>query len=278
MNRYLNSLLRKELLSINQTKNFIKVNRQIQRISGYCQTNKLFRYNFYEEKIVLNNILISIYEINLESNYDKKCASYGESLLNCYLDTLITLFDRHSEKDITKNFPFLNYPPSGENLELDVNFENLKLAFEFQGEYHYVDSRIQKKDKFKLSAMNRERRILIPVNVSQLQTDEIVDLILNAIINSDNIKEVIYYQKEIQKFSRASRNRFLRLLNNFSISLELYRDSFKYLDYRASFYISKLQKSNKNISATTPAPQMISSDEQVSFESLQRLQKILFKL
>ncbi|HEM4403537.1 TPA: hypothetical protein U1Y72_001877, partial [Streptococcus suis] len=184
MNRYLNSLLRKELLSINQTKNFIKVNRQIQRISGYCQTNKLFRYNFYEEKIVLNNILISIYEINLESNYDKKCASYGESLLNCYLDTLIILFDRHSEKDITKNFPFLNYPPSGENLELDVNFENLKLAFEFQGEYHYVDSRIQKKDKFKLSAMNRERRILIPVNVSQLQTDEIVDLILNAIINS----------------------------------------------------------------------------------------------
>lgn len=236
-------------------------------------------YDFREEEVALNNILISIYEVNLETNYDNKCASYGESLLNCYLDTLITLFDSHSEKDITKNFPFLQYPLSGENLELDVNFENLKLAFEFQGEYHYTDDKIQTKDDFKIIAMTRSGRILVPINVSQLQTNEIVNLIINAVIDNDNnLKEVIYHQTNTRKVVKANRNRFFKLLNNFRLSLKLYENSFRYLDYRAGFYISKLQKSDKNISATTPAPKMKESDKQVSFESLLLIQKVLFKM
>lgn len=114
---------------------------------------------------MLNDYLIYTLNELATTKYNGQCPSYGEALLNCYLDVFITFTTLKTEKEIGINPDFLINPLTGSKLELDVLFEGYKCAFEFQGEHHYTDANVIAKHVFKLNECKNTKRILIPVNI-----------------------------------------------------------------------------------------------------------------
>ena len=120
--------------------------------------------------------------------------SRGEALLNCYLDVFITFTVLRTPKEIGAKPSYLVNPRTGNSgeLELDVEFEGFRLAFEFQGHpSHYADPNTRVKDAFKLAELPVHSRILIPVNVSQLNSGALQSIIANSMKDHVGVHDVL---------------------------------------------------------------------------------------
>lgn len=194
------------------------------------------------------------------SKYNGQCASYGETLLNCYLDLFITFTTLKMEKKIGINPLFLVNPLTGNNLELDVLFEDYKLAFEFQGEHHYNDVNISNKDFLKLNICKETNRILIPVNIFQLNGNKLGMLIINSIKKQIGLNEVVNYLNfgEYKSADNARKKliRFFKVTQRSYLASQLFEQTLKWLDTKSDTYIINMQDRSP-ISATMEAPRVM---------------------
>jgi len=116
-------------------------------------------FSFDPEKRTINRSIVAALDARLASRYDgfgapRGPTSHGEALLHCYLDLFITFTVLQTPKAIGAKPSYLINPRTGNTgeLELDVTFEDFRLAFDFQGHPgHYSDPNTQAKDAFKLA-------------------------------------------------------------------------------------------------------------------------------
>jgi hypothetical protein len=151
LTRRTTSLTRKEYGSERSLAELSCLGRLISGFMEDVKQKKAPTFSFLEYKNVLNEYLISYLDAKRNNSYNGQCASYGETLFVLYLDLFITATIDNPARKIQANPSFLINPKTGSALEIDVLFENFKLAFEFQGEHHYTDPKTQEKDLFKLS-------------------------------------------------------------------------------------------------------------------------------
>jgi hypothetical protein len=218
-------------------------------------------FSLDREKAVLNRVIISALDRRRASNYSGECGSYGETLLNCYLDLFITLTVLNTPREIEAKPSFLVNPATGAVLEIDVLLEDFRLGFEFQGEHHYTDPKVVAKDAFKLRALAKHQRILVPVNISQLHGETLQNLIVNSIKDDLGLQQLLTSrnpsalprgrasQKQLLQFSKAVQRIYLSRI--------LFAASFAWLDNEATRYVAQMNRRNP-ISSTTPAPRHIS--------------------
>jgi hypothetical protein len=209
------------------------------------------------ERKAINACVITALDAARQSQYSGQCASYGEALLNCYLDLFITFTVRGTPKDIAVKPSFLVNPTTGSVLELDVMFQDFRLAFEFQGEHHYTTPKVQAKDAFKLAKCGALQRILIPVNISQLNSHTLQSLIANSIKDHLRLNEVITSKDPSRFLAGAASSRqltsFSKAVQRLYSAESVFREAMDWVDSEAVTYITN-QSSRNPVSATTAAP------------------------
>ncbi|MFM9880367.1 MAG: hypothetical protein ACKVOO_08165 [Burkholderiaceae bacterium] len=236
---------------------------------------------FHREIEVLNDMVIAALGQRRSTKYAGECASYGETLLNCYLDLFVTLTVDKTPRRLGAKPSFLVNPKTGANLELDVILEDFRLAFEFQGEHHYVDEKVIERDKFKLTECSQFQRILIPVNPYQLQAAVLQKLILNSIKDQLQIgplfsspktfdpSSVSVSNKQLLQFSKAAQRIYLANM--------LFSRSMQWVDGYATSYVEKIS-SHSPFSTTTPAPRLTASGQDLEVEAIYRGLSLVTKL
>ncbi len=255
--RKLRAFVRKQDGSLNAVKAIPNLSRVLFGLAEDLNRLGLPGYPFAHETKIVNDGAIAALEVRRRSNYSGECASYGESLLNCYLDVFVTFTVLNTPKDIGAKPTFLVNPVTGSVLELDILLEDFRLAFEFQGEHHYMDPKVQAKDAFKLARCGALQRILIPVNISQLQRAELETLIVNSMKDFLGLHEVLLNgdpsklpigaasAKQLVGFSKATQRIFL--------AETIFRPTLDWLDAHASTYVANAI-TRSPVSATTAAP------------------------
>lgn len=265
------SLLRKKYGSENSIDELSYLGKLIAGFIEDIKRVKAPQFDFLEYKNVINSYLINYLDIKRQSNYDGQCASYGETLFVLYLDLFITATIRDSVRKLQVNPPFLINPKTGSFLEIDVLFEDFKLAFEFQGEHHYTNSNTQEKDLFKLSECRTKGIILIPVNISQLNTTLLQALIINSIKDFLGIHQLFTSEREVFKFNRTSRPtgllNFCKLTERLYTSTVVFDACAGWLDNLSTRYIGNMQ-SRSPISSSTVAPRQMPPSEDFDIERL----------
>jgi hypothetical protein len=251
--------LRKEEGSANSIKSISIISRIIFGLQEDTLRLSLPKYNFAIEKKIINQFIISFLSHRRTTRYDGECKFYGETLLNLYLDIFITLTCPKTPRKIEHKPAFLVYPKSGQLLELDVTLEDFLLAFEFQGESHYLEPKDIQKDCFKLEKCASNGVILIPVNIYQLTSATLMELILNSMkdslglhslnggnyLNADSIFDI--YPKHIRSFKKCCQRIYL--------AKTLFSDAIEWLDEFAQRFRNTQAKSNP-ISSCTEAPRL----------------------
>lgn len=255
--RKLQDLLRKTEGSANSLKGIPTLARLLFGMEEDIQRLRLPRFSFIREKEAVNRFIISVLDGQRASKYDGECVSYGEALLNCYLDLFITLTVPKTPLEIGAKPGFLLNPATGSILEIDILLEDFRLGFEFQGEHHYTDAKVQTKDVFKLKEFERQKRILIPVNIAQLQGDILQALIVNSIKDHLGLHDLLVSKdvgklkagsasyKQLRQFSKATQRIFL--------ARKLFQQSLGWLDGEAKGYVTNMSTRNP-VSSTSPAP------------------------
>lgn len=260
LTRKTRSLTRKEYGSANSLSEVSHLGRLIAGFMEDMRQKKAPAFDFLEYKNVLNEYLINYLEAKRKTNYDGQCASYGETLFVLYLDLFITATISEIDKELQVNPPFLINPKTSAALEIDVFFEIFKLAFEFQGEHHYTDSKTQEKDLFKLTECRNKGIILIPVNISQLNCKILQALIINSVKDFLGIHDLFTSKRDTFKPTTALKSK--QLLNFCKITERLYTStvifdiSAAWLDSKAVKYINNIQVRSP-ISSTAPAPRQM---------------------
>ncbi len=260
LTRKTRSLTRKEYGSANSISEVSRLGRLVAGFIEDMRQKKAPTFDFLEYKNVLNEYLISYLEAKRKSNYDGRCASYGEILFVLYLDLFITATISKIDRELQATPPFLMDPKTSAVLEIDVFFEIFKLAFEFQGEHHYTDSITQEKDSFKLAECRNKGIVLIPVNISQLDSKILQALIINAIKDFLGIHDLFTSKKDTFKPTIALKSEqllnFCKITERLYISTGIFDTSAAWLDSKAAKYISNIQLRSP-ISSTVPAPRQI---------------------
>jgi hypothetical protein len=257
LNVKVNSLMRKVSGSANSVKDLPTIARILFGLQEDLIRWGLPAYPFAKEKAPVNQYLTSYLDGKRRSHYSGECASYGETLLNCYLDSFITLTVLKTPKEIGAKPSFLVNPSTGSLLELDILFEEFRLAFELQGEHHYVDPKVIAKDAFKLAECHRNRKVLIPLNLGQLQSSTIRDLIANSIKDALKLHDVVALN-DPAKYTLGSASQqeltgFKKAVQRMYLASELFDDTLKWLDTEAASYIGNMA-ARSPISVATPAP------------------------
>lgn len=274
--------LRKENSSNNSIKMIPKIARLIFGLNEDFIRLKLLKYDFSYELEIINDRIIEMIEARRNTMYLKKCNSYGETLLNIYLDIFIFL-TVYKDVEIEKNInpSFLRYPLTGSNLELDVLIEEIKLAFEFQGEHHYFDTKVINKDAFKMNETFANKRILVPVNIYQLNSTKLSNLIINTIkdyldlglVMEDKTKRSL----DNNKYDRKAMAVFFKITQRILLATTLFEKALKYLDMKAKKYISE-QNIKSIVSSNTDAPRYKKTRDlgiRSIYRTLPRLNRIL---
>lgn len=231
---------------------------------------KLPSYSFEGEKQVVNKYVLEYLRNKIALKYSKGI-SYGETLLNCYLDIFITLTVLKTSKEIGARPSFLINPATGSNLEIDVLFENFKIGFEFQGELHYQDVHKQARDAFKLGEIPKKGRLLIPINVSQLNSIILQSLIVNSIKDYLELHELLD-KREPSAISYGSASngdlrRFSKVAQRLYLSKVLFQEAIEWLDGESQTYIqSDLRRNPSGISSRHPAPRFKNTGVDFSIE------------
>ncbi|MBC8555803.1 MAG: hypothetical protein H8D23_39830 [Candidatus Brocadiales bacterium] len=251
--------LRKTDSSANSVKSMPTISRILFGLQEDIVRLSLPIYNFKEEKEVINTFVISFLSHRRETQYDGECKYYGETLLNLYLDIFITLTCRNTPRRIEHKPGFLVNPKTEQLLELDITLEEFLLAFEFQGESHYREQKEMEKDTVKLSKCASNNVILVPVNIYQLESRRLMQLILNSMKDSLGIKSqesgvsmkvdssLKINPKHIRSYKKACQRIYL--------AETLFGSAIKWLDEFALRF-RDTQAIRNPISSTTEAPRL----------------------
>jgi hypothetical protein len=194
----------------------------------------------------------------------------GETLLNLYLDVLITFTVLKTSREIEYNPNFLINPNSGQLLELDVFLEDFLLAFEFQGDFHYTETSKIEKDAFKLSKCAENKIILIPINIYQLKSNLLMPLILNTMKDTLGLKyfdeDVIKEEPHIITKSKHLLS-FKKCCQRFYLAETLFEETIKWIDDFVTDY-QVAQSTRSPISTTTEAPRLVRKTIDLSVKEL----------
>lgn len=251
------NLFRKEKGSKNSLKDIHNISNYLFGLIEDIKRLKFPEYDFKLEIKIINEYIICVLDDCLNSNYHKQCASRGETILACYLDLFITFTTRKTSKEINVKPPFLVYPLTNSPLELDIMFDEFRLAFEFQGEHHYTDNKVQAKDKFKLSECSKNKRILIPINMLQLRSIELQNLILNSTKDHLDLGG-IFTNMNISTSSHPVTNKqllkFSKVVQRIYLSSIIFKEALSWLDLKSNNYINGRLQNGNLISASNPAP------------------------
>ncbi len=271
LNVKLNNLLRKVPSSSNSVKGVPTIARIVFGIREDLIRLGLTRYSFDGERQIVDQYLRAYLDSKRASHYSGECASYGESLLNCYLDTFVTLTVLKTPKEIGAKPSFLVNPSTGSLLELDILFEDFRLAFELQGEHHYVDAKVIAKDSFKLAECHKLRRVLIPLNLGQLQSHTIQGLIANAVKDALGLHSVLTSHDPTKYVPGSATQQeltgFKKVVQRMYLAAELFGDTLAWLDSEATLYITKMS-ARSPISVSTPAPRWSSSNPTLGLQAI----------
>lgn len=161
LTKKIQKLLRKDYASENSMKSIPTISRLLFGLIEDIKRKRALSYGFDDEVKIVNEHLIKYLKNKISSRYDGKCPSHGEALLNAYLDLFITATVFKTGKEIPAYPSFLMNPKTGSILEIDILFEDFHIAFEFQGEHHYTNTKTKEKDQFKLTACPESGILLI---------------------------------------------------------------------------------------------------------------------
>jgi hypothetical protein len=277
----LRDLRRKKLGSANSLKMVPGVARKIFGLVEDAARYRLPVYPFHRELELVNGYIISALDVRRTTRYGGECGSYGEALLNCYLDLFITLTVSGTPREIEAKPSFLVNPVTGSTLELDVLMEDFRLAFEFQGEHHYVNPKVIGRDAFKLAECSRHQRILIPVNPFQLQSATLQRLILNSMKDHLKVGDLFLTPprpliatamssgKELLAFSKAAQRIYL--------ANRLFAPALTWADQNSATYIANTAHRSP-IASSTPAPRPNQTSPEVDVEMIYRKLPTLTRL
>lgn len=253
-NNKFKTFLRSEYASRNSLKQIPHLSSLIWGIQDYQRQLRLVPYGFTTELSIVNKYLITTLDRLSTSKYNSQCASYGEALLNCYLDLYITFTIRATPKEIDAHPNFLVNPLTGSLLELDVFFEDFKLAFEFQGEHHYTNPNVQVKDTTKQLLSSANNHVLIPVNISQLSHNCLASLICNSIKEQHDLTAFFNHFNN-ENVNKRSAHQLYKVIQRICLSHLLYKEAIDWLDAKSQTYINGRIPSSP-ISAQTNAPRI----------------------
>lgn len=252
-------------------------------LTEYLYCHKLPKYDCRFELSVLNQAVICYLDCQRETLYSNQCVSYGETLLNCYLDIYLRLTNDKTEKDINQRPLFLTNEATGQPLELDIQFEEFRLAFEFQGDRHYTSARQMDRDFLKSEKCRQRRIILIPINISQLSHEALAAVILNTIKDDLGFHDVLMCRCAKQDaFSKirgpgAQRSRFATAVKSFYAATWVYKDALAWLDEHARQYNLRMVLAYPNSSsAIYDAPDRTSNPRLSVSELYSRLKYLYF--
>ncbi|MGJ0428221.1 hypothetical protein [Methylobacter sp.] len=274
-------LLRKELGSENSLKGIPTLARYMFGLMEDAARLKLPVLTLAYEIELLNDFIIAALEQRRSTKYGGECASYGETLLNCYLDLFVTLTVTKTPRDTGAKPSFLVNPATGSTLELDVLLEDFRLAFEFQGEHHYTKPEVMERDKFKLKECARFQRILIPVNSYQLSSTMLQALILNSIKDHLSIGTLLSAPEAFDPSqvtaSKKQLLQFSKMAQRIHLSNILFPIALRWVDDHAASYVSTIALRSP-ISTTTLAPRHIAATYEMDVEHIYRRLALVTKL
>jgi hypothetical protein len=256
---------RKDQGSLNALNTIPNLARLLFGLREDLQQFGLPKYSFDLERETINRSIIAALDARLTQKYDGYGAprgpvSRGEALLNCYLDVFITFTVLRAPKEIGAKPTYLVNPRTGNSgeLELDVEFEGFRLAFEFQGHpTHYTDRNTRAKDAFKLAELPTHSRVLIPVNVSQLHSRALQSLIANSMKDHVGVHEVLA-TSDPSRFAPGAASpqqllRFSKAVQRLYLAESIFRIALDWIDANARAYLAQPMHIG-SVSATTPAP------------------------
>jgi hypothetical protein len=277
--RKFQAFTRKSAGSQNALKQVANLARLLFGLQEDIRRFRLPAYSFDSEKRVINRSIIAGLDERLTSQYDgfgapRGPTSYGEALLHCYLDLFITFTVMQTPKEIGAKPSYLINPRTGNTgeLELDVTFEDFRLAFEFQGHpSHYSDPNTRAKDAFKLAELPAHSRILIPVNVSQLNSGILESLIANSIKDQVGVHEVIA-NSDSSRFTPATASpqqllKFSKAVQRLYLADAIFREALAWVDGKASTYLAAPINAG-TVSATTAAPRHIIGNQDLDLATI----------
>jgi len=263
--RKLRAFTRKDDGSSNALKTMPNLTRLLFGLQEDLRRLNLPAYSFDAERSTINHSIIAGLDARLTAQYNgygapRGSTSYGEALLHCYLDLFITFTVLGTPKEIGAKPLYLINPKTGNygELELDVEFEDFRLAFEFQGHPgHYADRNTLAKDAFKLAELPAHSRILIPVNISQLNSGSLLSLIANSMKDHVGIHEVLA-NGDPSKFTPGTATlrqllQFSKAVQRLYLAASLFREALAWVDGKAGLYLAAPMHAG-SISATTAAP------------------------
>ncbi len=230
-------------------------------------------YSFELEKELLNDTALRALAKQRATKYNGECDSYGEVLLNCYLDLFITFTVLKSPRSLGSKPSFLINPASGSLLELDVLFEEFRLGFEVQGEHHYTDPKVQAKDAAKLALCAGHKRVLVPVNISQLDSAALQTLIVNSVKDQLGLHAVIAKRNPDLVDRSAISNKqllhFSKLVQRVFMANAVFGRALHAIDAEADLYRQGRLPSN-HTSCTAPAPRQADASPDLSVDLVYR--------
>jgi len=263
LKKYLNDLLRKTPTSENSVKQLIKLSKEINSIFDFIKQNGITPYDFILEREHINRYATEYLNQKLNTEYEGKCKWRGETLLNLYLEPIIkfTIAKTDSETNIRPDY--LKNPLTGQNLELDILYTDFKLAFEFQGDFHYSNNYQKTKDEIKLKQSKEKGIIVIPVNACQLNSEKIFDLILNNIKDFYGLHEALLNKDKnpVEQKQRKNITAFKKLSQRMHLSKFVFNKAFSWLDEESRKYnLSLIIKYPDTYTAVHPAPSLLQTD------------------
>ena len=277
----INNLLRKQKGSKNSLKDIHNISNSL---FGLFEDIKRLRFptnDFKLEIEIINKYIIVVLDDYLKSSYHKKCASIGETILACYLDLFITFTTRKTPKKINVKPPFLVNPLTNSPLELDIMLDEFRLAFEFQGEHHYTDNKVRGKDAFKLIECSKNKRILIPVNISQLSSVELQNLISNSIKDHLGLQCILTNMNTSTSLNQITNNqllKFSKVVQRIYLSSVIFKEALSWLDLESKNYINGRLQNGNQFSASKPAPRGVAISGDLDIKEIYKRLPLITKL
>ncbi len=262
LKKQLNDLLRKIPASENSVKQLIKLTKEINKVDEFIKQNKLAQYDFIFEKEQVNKFATEYLQFKLNSEYEGKCQWRGETLLNLYLELIIKFTINKTDKETNIRPDYLKNPLTGQNLELDILFSDFKLAFEFQGDFHYnsTNSYQKTKDEIKLKQSKEKGIIVIPVNACQLNSETIFNLTLNNIKDFYGLHNALLNndRKAFEQQKKKNVIAFKKLSQRMHLSKFIFNQTYLWLDEESRKYnLALIIKYPNTYTAIHPAPSLL---------------------
>jgi hypothetical protein len=257
LQRKLNSLLRKQPGSRNMEKDIARISSIIFGILEDIKSTKAVGIDLSDEIQQLNQAVISILKRNIDTFHEGLVPNnrLGETLLGCYLNCAITLTVFGEGLIFGERPTFLWYSETQQFLEVDIGFESFNLGFEFQGEHHFFDPKVQQKDAFKVRAAAAADTILIPISMAQLSGNDVLTTTANLLMDFVGVRnrlseEALWSPTEIKYSLLPS---YAKAIHRIYLASTLFEPALSWLDSQSQIYISDRRTTNPR-SATEPAP------------------------